>query len=77
MEKIIVAHFTEREMSIIQSNIQELSQTGRMGNADSIALRFDSAIARAKIATPELPATEPAPQVEEKPTINEQIAPEA
>lgn len=48
MEKLIIAHFTEREMSIIQSNIQELSQTGRMGNADSIAMRFDAAVARAK-----------------------------
>ncbi|NBB22587.1 hypothetical protein GVN20_24750 [Runella sp. CRIBMP] len=55
MEKIIIAHFTEREMSIIQSNIQELSQTGRMGNADSIAMRFDAAIARAK--KPETPST--------------------
>ncbi|MCP1384462.1 hypothetical protein [Runella salmonicolor] len=77
MEKIIIAHFTEREMSIIQSNIQELSQTGRMGNADSIAMRFDSAIARAKIETAEVLASEPTPQVEEKPTQNEQIAPEA
>jgi len=53
MENLIIAHFTEREMAIIQSNIQELSQTGRMGNADSIAMRFDAAIARAK--TSELP----------------------
>lgn len=48
MEKIIIAHFTEREMTIIQSNIRELSQNGRMGNADSIAMRFDEAIARAE-----------------------------
>lgn len=48
MEKLIIAHFTEREMAVIQTNIQELSQNGRMGNADSIAMRFESAMARAK-----------------------------
>ena len=47
---IIEAHFTERDIELIQSNIQELSQAGRLGNADSIAMRLDMAIQRAQDA---------------------------
>lgn len=47
-ETLIKAIFTGRDMEVIQANIQELSQSGRLGNADSLAIRIETAIKRAE-----------------------------
>ena len=46
--EIIIAHFTAQDVKAIKANIAELSESGRIGNADSIAQRFDAAILRAQ-----------------------------
>lgn len=46
--EIIIAHFTAQDVKAIKANIAELSKSGRIGNADSIAQRFDAAIKRAQ-----------------------------
>ena len=47
-QEVIIAHFTAQDVKVIKANIAELSESGRIGNADSIAQRFDAAIKRAQ-----------------------------
>lgn len=42
------AEFTNEDLRILHANIAELSESGRVGNADSIATRLDQAIQKGR-----------------------------
>lgn len=49
--EITIAHFTAQDIQVIMANIAELSKSERIGNANSLAQRFDAAIKRAETQT--------------------------
>jgi len=57
-DELVTAVFTGRDIEVIQANIQELSQSGRLGNADSLAMRIEAAIQRAEEQAKETAAPE-------------------
>lgn len=48
----IIAHFSEKDIALLRSNLDELNQAGKVGNAHSIAVLLDHAIKRAKETLP-------------------------
>lgn len=48
----IIAHFTEKDIALLRSNLDELNQAGKVGNAHSIAVLLDAAVERARENTP-------------------------
>ena len=45
-EKITIAYFTAQEIALLHSNLDELNQAGKIGNAHSIAMLLDAGIKR-------------------------------
>lgn len=50
--EILKAYFTLKEIEVLHANLDELTQSGKIGNAYSISILLDSAINRGKSEIP-------------------------